>query len=95
MSTSLNFSTKTYAVGTQKNRLKEVVLLGIQNRFNPTGLPLTFKSRKSNFLPLKFGSPIEFFGKSFCDTVAVWHIIKLALKNNINILEIILLCSLR
>ena len=38
------------------------------------------------FLPLKFGIPIDFFfffgsPTFFCDMVAVWRIVKLALKN--------------
>ena len=33
----LNFSTKTYIVGTQKNRFNEMVLLSTQNMFNLMG----------------------------------------------------------
>ena len=54
------------------------------NSTTTTGLPLLLNPRNPDFLPLKFGSPIEIFflcPTFFCVTVAVWRIVKLALKN--------------
>ena len=69
-----------------------------KHRFHPIqGFHLLSNPGSPDFLPLKFGSPIVFYWKShffFCDTVAVWRIVKLALKNKIYISEIIL-CSLQ
>ena len=56
------------------------------------GLPLTFKSRKSRLPTLEIWKSHWIFLEVplfFCDTVAVWRIVKLALKNKIYISEII------
>ena len=51
-----------------------------------SGLPLTFKSRKSRLPTLEIWKPHWFFLEVplfFYDTVAVWRIVKLALKYKI------------